>query len=205
MKRRSVRGSSAVEFTFSLLVLMPMLMGTSVIGINLSRAIQVTQFCRDVAHMYAYGVDFSQAGNQTLLTNLAQGLNIQTSGGNGVVTFSTITFVGANDCTAAGLSANTTSCPNLNQAVYTRRFVVGDPSKMSSHYGSPNSGIIGVDGYIAAADYLTNPSARAAGFSSLMSLSSGQFAYLTEAYVAAPDLDWKGYMSGTGAYAFNIF
>ena len=106
MKRRE-RGSSAVEASFGLLILMPLLMGTSVVGINLLRAMQVTQFCRDAGHMFAYGVDFSQAGNQTLLTHLAQGLNMQASGGNGVVIFSTVTFVGPNDCTGAGLSANT--------------------------------------------------------------------------------------------------
>lgn len=205
MRRRRERGSNAVEFTFSLLVLMPLLVGTKVVGINLLRAIQVTQFCRDVGHMYAYGVDFSQPANQTLLTHLAQGLDVRISGGNGVVIFSTVTSVGANDCTAAGLQANTTSCPNLNQAVYTRRFVVGDPSKMSSHYGSPDSGIVGANGYITAANYLKNRSARAPGFTSLMSLSSGQFAYLTEAYVAAPDLEWRGSMTSPGAYAFNIF
>ena len=205
MKRTRNRGGMAIEFSLSLFVLMPLLMGTSVIGMNLLRAIQVTQFCRDVGHMYAYGIDFSQAANKTLLTHLAQGLDVQTSGGNGAVIFSTVTFVGSTDCTAAGLAANTTSCPNLNQAVFCRRIVVGDPSKLTSHYGTPNSSIIGAGGYITSTNYLRDTSDRAAGFSNLMSLSSGQFAYLTEAYVAAPDIDWKGYMTGTGSYSFNIF
>ncbi|HEY2017356.1 MAG TPA: hypothetical protein VGH38_27815 [Bryobacteraceae bacterium] len=205
MKKRRQRGSSAVEMAMSLLILMPLLMGTSVIGMNLLRAIQVTQLCRDVAHMYAYGLDFKTAANQTLLTHLAQGLNVQTSGGNGVVIFSTVTFVAANDCTSGGLQANTTSCPNMNRAVFTRRFTVGDASKLSSHYGTPVSGIVDSDGYIGPGNYLKDVSARANGFTSLMSLNSGQYAYLTEAFVAAPDLDWKGYMHGTGTYAFNIF
>ncbi len=199
------RGSTIIEFALSLIVLMPLLMGTAVIGINLARAIQVTQFCRDVAHMYAYGIDFSQSGNQALLTNLGQGLNIQTSGGTGTVIFSTVTFVGPNDCVAAGLQANTTSCPNMNQSVFTRRIVVGNASGLTSHYGTPALGIVGANGYISTANYLRNTSDRAAGFSSLMALSSGQYAYLTEAYVAAPDVDWQGFMTGTGAYAFNIF
>jgi len=205
-KRNRQRGSTVIEMTLGLLMLMPLLMGTSVVGINLVRAIQVSQFCRDAAHMYAYGVDFSLSGNQTLLTHLAQGLNFQTSGGNGAAIFSTVTYVIGTDCTAAGLSANTTSCPNMNQAVIIRRFTVGDPSKLTSHFGTPQSNIIGSNGNITAANYLTNTTARVGGgFTNMMSLSSGQYAYLTEAYVAAPDLDWKGYMTGSGSYAYNIF
>ncbi len=205
MRKKSERGSTMVETALSLLVLMPLLMGTSVVGVNLVRAIQVNQFCRDVAHLYAYGIDFAQTGNQNLLVHLAQGLNVQTSGGEGAVVFSTVTYVADTDCLAAGLQANTTSCPNLNQAVFTRRLVVGNPNKLSSHFGTPPSNIIGNDGYISASNYLRIKADRAGGFGNLMAIDSGQFAYLTEAYVAAPDLDWKGFMSGTGTYAFNIF
>ena len=205
MRKKSERGSTMIETALSLLVLMPLLMGTSVVGVNLVRAIQVNQFCRDVAHLYAYGIDFAQTGNKTLLTHLAQGLNVQASGGEGAVVFSTVTFVAGTDCIAAGYAANTTSCPNLNQAVFTRRIVVGNPSKLTSHYGTPPSSIVGSDGYIAATNYLRNTSDRASGFGSIMSINSGQFAYLTETYVAAPDLDWRGFMSGTGTYTYNIF
>ncbi len=205
MKKRNQRGSTAVEIALSFLVLMPMVMGLSVVGVNLVRSLQVHQFCRDAAHMYAYGVDFAQPANQTLLANLAQGLNFQKTGGNGVMLFSTVTYVGPNDCTAAGLQANTTSCPNLNQAVFCRRIVVGNPSKMTSHYGTPNPAIIGSDGYISSANYLKDKSDRAAGFTDLMSLSTGQFAYLTETYMASSDVYWKNYMNSTGIYSYQIF
>ncbi len=205
MAKQKQRGSTAIELALSLLVLMPLLMGTSVLGINLVRGIQVTQFCRDVAHMYAYGVDFSQPGSKVLLTNLAQGLNVKTQGGDGVVLFSTVTSIVDADCLAAGLAATTSKCPNLGQAVFTRRIVVGNSSLMRSHYGTPPSNIVGSDGYISASNYLKNTGARAVGFETLMQVDSGQFAYLTEAYVAAPDLRWKDFMQSTGTYAFNIF
>ncbi len=205
MRRRSERGSIMVETVLSLLVLMPLLMGTSVIGMNLVRAIQVRQFSRDVAHLWAYGIDFSKDGNQTLMTHLAQGLNVQKTGGNGVVIFSTVTMVGDADCTAGGLKANTTSCPNLNQAVYVRRIVVGDPTKLTSKFGTPPSNIVGSDGKIAASDYLTNKADRVPAFTTLMAINSGEYKFLTEVYVAASDLDWKGFMSGTGTYSYNIF
>src|SRR5205807_3027362 len=142
-----------------------LLIGTLVIGGNLIKSIQVVQLCRDVGHMWAYGVDFSQTSNQNLIAQLAQGLNFSTSGtGNGVVILSKVTYIGATQCTAAGLAANTTSCPNLNQTVFTRRVVVGNSGVRASNFGTPAGGIIGANGYILSADYLTNTSARATNF-----------------------------------------
>ncbi len=184
---------------------MPLLMGLSVVGTNLVRSIQVNQFCRDIAHMYAYGIDFSQPGNQTLVAKLSQGLNVRSSGGDGVVLLSTITYVAATDCTGAGLLANTTSCPNLNQAVVVRRIVVGNSSLLTSHYATPKSSIVDSEGKITAANYLKDTTVRAKGFTDIMALTSGQYAYLTETYVAAPDLEWKNNMTSTGTYAYNIF
>ncbi len=205
MRRRSRRGSVIVETVLCMLVLMPLLLGTMVIGVNLARAIQVNQFSRDVGHLYAYGIDFKLAGNQNLLTHLAQGLNVQTSGGNGVIIFSNVTFVAEQDCTAGGLEGNSSSCPNLGQAVITRRFVVGNSSLLTSHFGTPPGGDIDSNGYIKPAYYLTHPSDRATGFADIMTIASGQVAWVTEVFVAAPDLDIPGFMRGTGTYAYNIF
>ncbi|MDQ6663337.1 MAG: hypothetical protein M3Z23_02975 [Acidobacteriota bacterium] len=207
MKRRKQgeSGSILVEFVLSSLFWVPLLMGTFVIGLNLLRAIQVMQVCRDAGHMFAYGVDFSQTGNQNLLIRLTNGLNFSTSGGNGVVIFSTVSAIGALQCTAAGYQADTTNCPNLNQIVFTRRIVVGNSSARASNFGTPGSGTVDGNGYILASDYLTNISERATGFSTLLPLAAGQIAYLTETYLASPDIDWTNFMTGTGVYARTIF
>ena len=206
MRRKSQRGSTMIEFVASTVFWMPLLVGTSVIGLNLIRNIQVTQLCRDAGHMYAYGVDFSQAANQNLLVSkLADGLNITATGGNGVVIFSTITMIGAAQCTAAGLAANTTNCPNLNRAVFARRIVVGNVAKRASRFGTPSPGIIGTGGFIGSTDQCTNTTARAGNFTSLLALNPGEFGNLTETYVGSPDYDWRGYMAGTGVYASVIF
>jgi hypothetical protein len=127
------RGSSLIEFVLSSMFWVTLLIGTLVIGGNLVKSIQVVQLCRDVGHMWAYGVDFSQASNQNLIAKLAQGLNFSTSGsGNGVVILSSVTYIGPNQCTAGGLAADTTSCPNLNQTVFTRRVVAGNSSVRAS-------------------------------------------------------------------------
>ena len=78
------RGSSGIEFALSSLFWVPLLTGTLVIGTNVIKANQVVHFCRDIGHMWAYGVDFSQASGQAILTQITQGLNFNTSGtGNG--------------------------------------------------------------------------------------------------------------------------
>ena len=65
------RGSSAIEFAFSSLILLPLLIGGLSVGFNLVRATQVSQFTRDAGHLYAYGVDFTQAAAQQMLVDLA--------------------------------------------------------------------------------------------------------------------------------------
>lgn len=203
---RLQRGSAMVEVTLvTSLFLIPLLFGTIILGLNLIREIEVTEVCRDAAHMYAFGIDFSQSSYQNLLVDLAQGLNFSTSGGNGVVILSTVTFVGPNDCTAAGYQANTSSCPNMNQTVFTRRIVVGNSSLRQSGFGTPNSGDMDSEGDISASTYLTDTSTRAVGFSSLIPLTSGQFAYMSEMYLATPDLSWWNYLGTTSISARSIF
>ncbi len=204
--RAQRRGSSLIEFVLSSMFWVTLLIGTLVIGGNLIKSIQVVQLCRDVGHMWAYGVDFSQTSNQNLIGKLAQGLNFSTSGsGNGVAILSKVTYIGNYQCTAAGLAANTTACPNLNQTVFTRRVVVGNASIRTSNFGTPGAGIIGANGFILAADYLTNTSARASNFISLLPLAPGEVSSLTETYFSSPELDWPGVMTGTGEYSYAIF
>lgn len=194
-----------MEFSFSTLFWVPLLLGTLVVGLNLSRSIRVTQLCRDAGHMYAYGVDFSQTANQNLLIQLASGLNITATGGNGVIIFSTITFIASNDCTAGGLQANSSQCPNLSYMVFTKRIIVGNSSLQASAFGTPKSSDMDSTGSIASSSFLTDPTARATGFSNLMTLTSGQYAYVAEAYFSSPDYDWQGFLTGTGVAARAIF
>ena len=195
-----------VEFTLAAgLFLVPLLLGTIVIGQNLIREIEVTQVCRDSAHMYSYGIDFSQSQNQNLLVNLAQGVNLQVTGGNDVVTFSTITFVGPNDCTAGGYQPNASSCANMNQTVITRRIVVGNSSLQPSAFGTPNPSLMDSSGNISTAGYLNDTSTRATNFSSLIPLASGQFAYVSEMYVSTPGASWWTYLGNTAVSARFIF
>ena len=203
-KRSHKAGTAGLEFALSTVFWVPLLLGTSVFGFNLIRAIQVTQIARDVAHMHAYGLDFSDVNNKAIAIRLARGLDITTTGGNGVIIISTLMSIGAAQCTAAGLAADATNCPNINQLVFIRRIVIGNAALRASDFGTPSPAIIDGQGHIVAPNYLTNTSARATGFSGLMAMAAGQVAYVAEAYFASPELGWAEY-SSPGHYARSIF
>ena len=204
--RNRERGSAVIEFAFCFaLFWIPLFLGTIVIGFNLIRAVQVTQVCRDAGHMYAYGIDFSQSAYQSLLVNLATGLNMTTTGGNGVVILSTVTYIDSGACTAGGYQADTSHCPNLNTIVFTRRIVIGNSSLHSSNLGSPNSAEMDSSGNVSVSGYLTDTSNQVASFSSVIPLTSGQFAYVSEMFVQSPDTNWWFYSTTPMVSARSIF
>jgi hypothetical protein len=202
--RRSERGSSAVEFAFCSLVLFPLLLGGLSVGFNLVRATQVAQFTRDAGHQYANGIDFTAASAQQLLVTLATGLDFQLHGGTGVVIFSTILMVGPDDCKSGGLQANTTSCPNLNRAVYIRWYQVGNTALYSSTFGSPTTADTST-GIVSNTSYLKDASARVTGISNLITLAASQTIYFTEVYFSSSDYNITGFLTGSGVYARAIF
>ena len=192
--RRKERGSALVEFVLaSVLLIIPLLFGTFIFGMRLVRANQVAEVCRDAGHMYAYGVDFSQSSSQNMLVTLAQGLNITTTGGNGVIILSTITYIASNDCIAGGYPSG--NCPNVNNTVFTKRIVIGNPSLyinsqlQQSAFGTPAAAIVDSSGNISSSYYLSNSSAIAANFENVIPIGSGQFAYVAEAFFGAPDFN----------------
>lgn len=195
------RGSALVEFLLcTSFLLLPFLLGTLVIGLNLVREIQVTEICRDATHMYSQGVDFTESSYQAELFKIAQGLNITASGGNGVIILSTITYIDSTACAAGGYSNS--NCTNLNQNVFTRQVVIGNSSLRSSSFGTPPVDTTNSDN-VTQANYLTNSAARASF--SLIPLSAGQYAYVGETYFTTPDLSWWGPLGTTGISARFIF
>jgi hypothetical protein len=181
------RGSTMVEFVMVVsLFWFPLFMGTLMVSFDLIMAVQVTQVCRDAGHMYSYGIDFSQPSYQTLLVDLAPVLKMTANGGNAVVILSTITYIGPSDCTSAGYQANTTSCPNMNQMVITRRIVVGNAALHTSAFGTPNPSEMDSSGNLTTKGYLTDSANRASPFLSVIPLNSGEFAYVSEMWATPP-------------------
>jgi Flp pilus assembly protein TadG len=206
---RNEKGNALLEFAAVSIVVIPLFFGMVSAGIQLGRMNEAVQICRDAAHMYARGVDFSLTANQNILASLATGSGMTANGGTGVMIMSQISQVYLADCTAAGLSAG--QCSNLNQLVFINRLVTGNASLRSSNYGTPPANLVNSLGNIAASDYLTKSSLVVTGsmVSELntagLTLNDGDVAYLTEFYESMPDLSFLGAGGATGVYAKAVF
>jgi hypothetical protein len=179
MKRNRLRGISTFEFAMSLMVLVPLVLGTGAIGINLIRTMQTVQLARDAGHMYAKGVDFSAtngAGNRSILADLGTGMGLSATTGSGkaVVILSALTYVDGNTC-AAGDIANgnaapgSQTCTNLGKWVFVQRLLIGNNTLRTSNYGAPitngadipNNVTLDSNGMISIGQYTTRTGAVA--------------------------------------------
>lgn len=210
-KRSGQRGNAILEFAVVAPFLITALFGTVGLGMMLGRYIQAVQTCRDLAHMYVDGVDFSQAANQNIAVQLANGTGMTTTGGNGVVIFSRVITVYQADCNAAGFTG---TCNNLNQCVVTQRIVVGNSSLQSSAFATPTAALMDAQGNISPSVYLqnTDSSVRTTGLSTLLIaagetnlIPQGNSVWITEVYFSYPDLAYLGNTTAGGAYARFIF
>jgi len=218
MKDKSRSGISAIEFTFSLLILVPLILGTGVMGVNMIRALQTVQLARDAGHMYARGIDFALAGNQTVIADLGNDLGLSgTAGqGNAVVILSQLTYVDTAACAAVGAvdagGAPTAACTNYTKWVFTQRLTVGNTTVRSSNFGNPTGVTLGTDGKISPSDQATkagdvatfsgvNPYSVVNGVAS--GLPSGQVLYLAEA--AATGFNMPPFVSNMASYSFGFF
>jgi hypothetical protein len=192
--RSKEKGSALVEFTLCFGIFwVPLFLGTLTVGFNLIAAVQVTQVCRDAAHMYSQGIDFSQSTYKSLLVNLAPSLGMAATGGRGEVILSTVTYVDHTDCAAVSISD--ASCSNINQHVVTRRIVIGNSGTgfPASLFGTPGSSILDSSGNVKSSAggvpyYLTDTSTRAPNFPTAtgITLTSQHYAYTAETYVQSP-------------------
>jgi type II secretory pathway pseudopilin PulG len=224
MKRNKLKGVAIVEFSFALVVLVPLLLGTIAFGLELVESMQVAQLARDAGRMYARGLDFSQPGNKTIVATLGSDLGLKTNGtGNAVLILTTVTYIDKGMCQSAGksldASGNPINCPNFRQWVFTQRLTIGNASLRTSNLGSPlttgpdpvlvdsTTGMILLDdqvnnsGDVATFVSPNNPFVNLSG--DLNTLPSGQVLYVTEA--ASKGFTMAPYAKGGMMYAFNIF
>ena len=227
MKQQDSRGVSSIEFAFSMLVILPLLLGTGVTGANMIRTLQTTQLARDAGHMYGRGLDFSQPGNQTILQDLGANVGLTDSTGNAVVILSKVTYVDKPACAAQGLadaSGNPTSaCVNYQHWVFAQRIQLGNTAVRGSNFGTAsgvtcrdsrmnvnndpnNCNIDGLDQATKSGDRASisgvNPYSVSAG-GAVSGLPSGQVLYVAEA--GARGFNMPPFVSNMVAYSFGLF
>ncbi len=209
-------GSAITEFAVVIPFLAIAFFGTVSLGIVLGRYVQVVQVCRDLAHMYADGVDFSQAGAQAIAIQLAQGTGMTVAGGNGVAIFSRVQQVYEADCTAAGYA----TCPNAGKIVFTQRLAIGNTALRTSSFGAPAPALLNGQGNISASVYLQNAAVETSNLAALYAaagqpggLAQGDSPWIVETYFTAPDISFLDFSyspnlrssASGGVYARFIF
>jgi hypothetical protein len=223
MRSKKQRGVEIMEFSLSMLVLVPLLLGTTVTGLNMLLNLQTVQVARDAGHMYAKGTDFSQPGNQTILVAVGADLGLTTSAttSKALVILSTVTYVDKALCQSAGAvdsNGNPSGCTNYQQWVFTQRIEIGNTALRTSNFGSPlTSGpnpvtVNATTGDVSVTDQATN-AGDVATFSGInpyadtdgtvTGLPSGQVIYISEA--AANGFTMPPYSPDKIIYAYGLF
>jgi Flp pilus assembly protein TadG len=211
-----------LEFAVVAPCLVMLFFGTVGLGIMLGRYIQAEFACRDIAHMYSDGVDFTQTTPQNIIVQqLAAGTGITATGGTGVVILSQVMTVYQADCNASGY---TSQCTNLGIPVFTQRIYVGNSTLHSSAFGTPTSTLMDSEGNISPSVYITNSdsSVQATGFATALSNAlttasvtlpappqypepQGDSVYVVETFFPYPDIGFLGWSTAGGTYARFMF
>jgi hypothetical protein len=228
-------GQEILEFGLvALLLYVPMLLGSFVVGMNLIKTIQAKNTIRDIANMFIHGADLSDGAYQTLVQGssttpgIATGLNLiapvnaagtQTrddtgTTGDGVIWISKVMYVG----TGGG--------SNAGNFVFLQRIRIGnrnlDASPHVSFLGTPSVTAANflADGEVntvncdprncATAKLAAGPEAAMAALwlttsGVLTSLVDGQIVYVSEGYFQTPQFGMGSNYTSGGVYARYFF
>lgn len=173
-----VKVNSSAYYALGAIFLIPLLIGVVMVSNSKDQTEQANQVSRDVASMYAQGVDFSNSANQKIAVRLAEGFGVRIGAGAGVLILSKIRRVSSADCQAAG----TGKCANSGVPVITQRLTIGSGNLRPSSFGNPDE----VDPRTGEVlNWATDPSARAREF--YINLKPGESTYAAECYLWTSD------------------
>jgi hypothetical protein len=229
--RKHRGGMQIIEFGLVAMLLVPLMLGTFVTGINIIRSIQANHIARDLADMYIHGADFSDKGMQRLTQRLATGLHLEVgsangnaadniaNSGRGIVWVSKLMWVGsmAQPSCQAALPA---ACTNANKFVFVEHIRFGNGALQSErdastgHPGATRDVNGRVTGDLVTTANAAVPEPHQSSLYSLWQTSSAetnrtplsdqQLIYMVEVYFKSPDLS-LGAVRGNGVYARWFF
>ena len=211
--RRRRKGSFLIEMALVSWVLLYMLIGSFQMGLMLVRAIQAGGLCRNGNVLMIRGIDLSQTQNQQLLLRTAPALGINQSGswlasstGAGVIILSQVYYVGPLECSngVANFDGTTSTCPNLGQYVIGMRLNIGNTAQGSSVVGNP-SDTPGSNGFLTASQICVDSgNVAAASFSSILTLTSDQYTWVSEVYANSSAYNIFPWMKAPTIYMRNL-
>ena len=79
------RGVAIVEFSLSMVFLIPLLLGVLIFGFRLIRSLEMMQITRDLGHMYIRGINFRNPGPIQNAKTLASGYDLSATGSSVVI------------------------------------------------------------------------------------------------------------------------
>jgi predicted nucleic acid-binding protein len=173
MRRPSLTSSTIPLYVMGALFLVPLTIGVFMVSSNADQGGRANEISRDLASMYAQGMDFSRSENRDIAMRVAERLGMR--GGEGVVILSKIRVVNDSDCRAAA------SCANNGRAVVTQRYFLGNASLRESSFGSAAN----LDRAGNVANWANDVSARAKSFSA--PLKPGEVIYAAECFLMSQD------------------
>lgn len=165
-------------YALGAIFLVPLGIGVVLVTNSAARGDDAYKISREIGSMYAQGLDFSQAANQNIALNVAEGIGIDMQAGKGVLILSKIRIVHPADC-AEHIGGK---CKNAGYPVVVERYVLGNRSLRSSAFGTPAT-LDPASGKVR--DWADDPSARAANFVS--GLKPGEVTYAAECYLPTPE------------------
>ena len=183
------RASSIAMYTLGAIFLVPLSICVLLVNSNASQNDHAKQISRDIASMYAQGMDFSLSANQTIAQRVGEGLGMNIRAGQGVLILSKIRVVHDADCQEPAPA----QCANNGYAVVTQRYVMGNPALRASSFGTPGH-VDPATGNVQ--NWRDDPSARAQDFP--VNLKAGEFTYAAECYLTKPE-------SGSGVYSRTMY
>jgi Flp pilus assembly protein TadG len=201
--RANQRGVSILEFALVVIPMVFMMLGVVVIGVDLGRAVQVSQICRDADAMFMRGVPLYTSSAQSYLAQLGANMNLQTSGGDGLVTLSKIQFIPDPSCGAPTDSTYPNCTVGLNRLV--QRIVIGNTAIAGASTRFPTAGAVSYDSLDQVNNYLTDNNAIVSNFSTSLQLKPLEVSYVAEVYFQTPTVNFGTIQTSPGIYSQAFF
>jgi Flp pilus assembly protein TadG len=203
IRRKGESGVSVLEFALVAFPMILMMFGVVVIGVDLGRAIQVAQICRDADSMFSRGVPLYSTAAQSFLVQLGQNMNLQSSGGDGLIILSKIQFIPDPSCGTPTSSTYANCTVGTNRLV--QRIQVGNTAITGSSTRFPTAGTVSYDSLDQVNNYTTDANAVISNFATSLQLKPLEESFVAEAYFQTTTVSLGLLQTSPGIYAQAFF
>jgi hypothetical protein len=203
VKLRGERGVSILEFALVAFPMLLMMFGVVVIGVDLGRAIQVAQICRDADSMFSRGAPLYSSSGQAFLVQLGQNMNLQSSGGDGLIILSEIQFLPDPSC-GVPTSSTYANC-TVGTNVLMQRIYIGNAAITGSATRFATAGAVSYNSLDQVNNYTTDANAVISNFAASLQLKPLEESYVAEAYFQTATIGLGSLETSPGIYAQAFF